>query len=95
MEDKKMLEEVVKRYSDTIIAHVDKQHNSVIEKLKKHDEEFKKINGCFDRLETAALENSSNIKDLKEGQKEIKKTIDGAVTNHEQRIRKVEHKVGI
>ena len=80
---------------EDIITHMDKQlkvvcdqNNTIISKLEAHDDRF-------DRIETAVLENSEGIKENSKDIKEIKKSLDIAITNHEQKIRKIEEEVGI
>ena len=70
-----------------ILERMDQQHNTVVKKLDEHDRRF-------DRLETAVMENGVNIKEVKIEIKELKNNVDVAVTNHEQRIRRLEEKVG-
>jgi len=88
MENEGKILEVIGRQREDIIAHMDKrfntiseQNSTIIKKLEAHDDRF-------DRIETAVLENNKDTKD-------IKSQLDTAVTNHEQRIRKLEEKVSI
>ena len=47
----------------------------------------------LDSVKVAVIENGVNIKELKVEHKGLKKSVDAAVTNHEQRIRCLEEKV--
>ena len=59
-----------------------------------HDKRFDEQNGRFDRIEAAVLETNLNVKSLAVKLERVDQKIDMAVTNHESRIRKLEHKVG-
>lgn len=94
MEDKKMIEKITEQ-NQKIMKYLVNQGQDNAEK-------FNKLNDRFDRIETAVLENSKDLKANTTLIKEvaikvdrIERNVDTAVTNHEQRIRKVEHKVGI
>ena len=89
----KILEAITRQSGD--IRAVVEQNNTIIKKLESHDERFT-------RVELAVLENSKDIKANTTLIKEvvikvdkIARSLDTAVTNHEQRIRKVETKIGI
>jgi len=79
--------EAIGRQREDIIAHMDNQFGSVIKKLEKHDEQFEKISSRFDRIETAVLESSKNIKDNGIKIDRVEGKLDTAITNHEGRIR--------
>jgi hypothetical protein len=53
------------------------------------------VTNRFNRLESAVLETSLNVKSLTVKVEKIDQKIDTAVTNHESRIRKLEQKVGV
>lgn len=92
--DQKVLQEV-KEQSQKILGYLVNQD-------RDSDDKFNKLNDRFDRIETAALENSKDIKANTTLTKEvvikldrIERNVDTAVTNHEQRVRKLEAKAGI
>ena len=81
----KILEAMVRQHQDTTaqLKDISEQNSAIIKKLEVHDEQFEKIDGRFNRIETVVLDNSKDIKD-------VKNQLDTAITNHEQRIRKIE-----
>ncbi|MCQ9206779.1 MAG: hypothetical protein NG740_02715 [Omnitrophica bacterium] len=106
----KILEEI-KRHNKVLMEHMEKQvktvaeqHGSVIGKLEEHDEEFKKIDQRFGRIEEVAMENRKDVKELQSGQKrlesgqkrlesgheELERKLDTVTENHEKRIHKLE-----
>ena len=96
----KILEEV-KRHNKVLMEHMDKQvktvgeqHGSIIRKLGEHDRQFEKIHRRSDRVEIVVMENSSDIKKLKTVQERVERKLDTALTAHEERIKKIEEKVG-
>lgn len=64
-------------------------------KLEKHDDQFEKIDGRFDRVEAAVLDTRKIVEENTRDIKELKKTVDVAVTNHESRLRRLEEKVSL
>jgi hypothetical protein len=52
-------------------------------------------NQRFDRLEMAVMQNTREIKGLKEGQQEIKQKLDVVSNNHEKRIIRLEEKMEV
>jgi len=100
----KILEAIGRQRQDMMseLKTIGGQNNVIIDKLEKYD-------GRFDRLESAVLDNSTNIKEISKKVertesavlenskdiKEIKKNIDIAVTNHESRMRKIEDKASV
>lgn len=79
----KILEAIVRQRQEAMLElkTIREQNDTIINKLEVHD-------GRFGRVESVVLENSKDIK-------EIKKSLDIAITGHEQKIRKIEEKVGI
>ena len=63
-------------------------------RFDNQDARFDSYDARFDSIESAVLDGNARIKELQDGQKEIKYIVNIAVTNHESRIRKLEHKVG-
>jgi len=74
-------------------AH-DKRFDAHDKRFDAHDKRFDEQNGRFDRIEAAVLETNLNVKSLAVKLERVDQKIDMAVTNHESRIRKLEHKVG-
>ena len=73
----KILEEI-KRHNKVLMEHMEKQvktvaeqHSSVIEKLEEHDENFKRIDQRFGRIEEVAMENRKDVRGLQTGQERI------------------------
>ena len=96
--------EEIKRHNKVLMEHMEKQvetvaeqHVFVVRKLEEHDEEFRKIDQRFGRIEEVSLGNRKDVKELQagqnrleSGQEEIKKKLDTVTENHEKRIQKLE-----
>ena len=103
----KIFEAIVRQRED-IIMHMDKQHLSLRgdlgsikgdlssrkDELSMVKDELGIVKSELHSVKAAVLDSNIRIKDLQVGQKEIKHTVDIAVTNHESRIRRLEQKVG-
>ena len=93
--------EAIGRQRQDLMAHMDKQFGTIKEDLNAVKFEVNSVkselNGVKSELNSvkmAVMDNGVNIKELKVEHKELKSSVDVAVTNHESRIRRLEEKVG-
>lgn len=98
--DDKILEEI-KRHNKILMEHMERQVKTVAEQhdsIKQDISEIKPDPGSVKSevgtVKMAVMENSRQIKALKTGQERIEQKLDTTLTDHEQRIKKVEEKVG-
>jgi len=91
---------------DQILHDIKDQNQKILKHLvnqgQDNNKKFSKLNDRFDRIETAAIENSKDIKANTTLIKEvaikvdrIERNVDMAATNHENRIQKLEAKAGL
>ena len=83
----------IERIMQKLTEH-DARFDAHDKRFDAHDKRFDEQNGRFDRIEAAVLETNLNVKSLAVKLERVDQKIDMAVTNHESRIRKLEHKVG-
>ena len=84
-----------KEREDKILEAIHRQNKLMVEQFSTIHKKLGGHNDRFDRIEMAVLEIGGDIKAIKAKQEVTDKKIDIAVTNHEQRIRKLEVKTGI
>lgn len=94
---------------ENIAVKMNEQYGSIIKKLDEHDSQFVQIKSEFNALredfagvksglntvKVAVLETRKTVTESTEDIKELKASVNTAVTNHESRIRHLEEKVNV
>lgn len=92
--DQKVLREI-KEQNQKILEHLAGQGQESKAQFGSIHEDLGVIKSELSSVKMAVMDNSLQIKELKVETKEVKQTINSAVTNHESRIRRLEEKVGV
>jgi len=92
--DQKILQEI-KGQNQKMLEYLVKQGQDNNTRFNTIDEKLNAMNNEMNSVKNAVVDNGLNIKELKVELKELRQTVDTAAINHEQRIRKLEERVGV
>jgi len=93
--------EAIGRQREEMMSYMQEKFETIDKKFEGVDKRFENIEGDLAEMKSelnsvkmAVLDNGLNIKELKVEHRELKNSVDTAITNHESRIRRLENKVG-
>ncbi|MFH1777797.1 MAG: hypothetical protein ABH952_09620 [Candidatus Omnitrophota bacterium] len=88
----RVLLEEIRSSVKTVAEQVGTIKEEILSEVKS---EIGQVKSELDIVKMAVMENSRKISDLKSGQERIEQKLDTNIANHEQRITKIEEKVGV